>query len=163
MSSVGLSTPWVSEARKIYALFNRDPEIDIVYDDDNTEVKLYVNNPIKATAMASVLPTEKSFGNVTLKITIIPSNDEGSTIDIIRQVFAGNPIVTDIIVDDSPTQVGFNHVLFENNVVQYFNDCLNDPFGLETTLYENLARDVLINTDGVFFNTDGDEDFEIWP
>ena len=163
MSSVGLSSPEVSEARKVYALFNRDPDIDIVYDKENTEVKLYVNNPIKAAALSEIVIPEKQLGNVTLKITVIPSNEKQSNIDIIRQAFAGNPVVSDIIVDDSPSQIGFSHVLFENNVVQYFNDCLNDPFGLESTLYEDLARDVLTNVDGVFFNTDGDEDFSIWP
>ena len=59
--------------------------------------------------------------------------------------------------------VGMSHVVFENRVVQYFNDCLNDPYGLESTLFEDIARDVFIETNGVYFNTEAAEDFEIWP
>lgn len=163
MTKVSVSSPWISEARKIYALFNEDPDINILYDDDACEVKLYVNGSEKADAIAKILPTEKEFGNVTLKITVIPSNTEESPIDIFRKAFAGNPICAEIIVDDNPMSVGMSHVVFENRVVQYFNDCLNDPYGLESTLFEDIARDVFVETNGVYFNTEAAEDFEIWP
>lgn len=163
MSKVTLSTPWVSFARKLYCLFGQDPEINIVYIDDEPEVKLYVDNAIKADALASKLPTEKNFGGTILKITVIPSNKQDAPIDIFRKIFTGNPILKDIIVNNDQNAFGFAHVLFEKKVVQYFDDCLNDPNNLETTLYENLARDVFENADGVFFNTDAGNDFEIWP
>ena len=163
MSKVTLSTPWVSFARKIYCLFGRDPEINITYLDEEPEVVLYVDNPTKAEALANELPTEKNFGGTVLKITVVPSNKQDTPIDIYRKIFTGNPILKDIIVEDDQTSFGFAHVLFEKKVVQYFDDCLNDPNNLETTLYEDLARDVFENTKGVFFNTDAEDDFEIWP
>ena len=165
MSKAALSSPWISYARMLYMLFGEDPEINVIYDNDKTEVRLYVNNNEKATALSKKLPVEKTFGNVTLKITIIPNNDEDSSIDIFRKIFNGNPILSDIVTEDGPMQAGMSHILFRNEVVQYFNDCLNDPMGLETTLYEDLARKVFEDTEGVYFNTDVADDSEntIWP
>ena len=164
MAKIAISSPWVGYARKLYMLFGQDPEINILYDNDGPEVRLYVNNSEKAEALTKVLPAVKSLGNVELKITIIPDNIEDTPIDIFRKVFSGNPILADIITDDNPTQIGFSHVLFKKEVIQYFNDCLNDPMGLETTLYEDLARDIFEDPEGVFFNTQADDDnFELWP
>ena len=167
MSKVALSTPWVSYARMLYMLFGEDPDINIIYDNDACEVRLYVSNSEKANALSKKLPTEKAFGNITLKITVIPGNDEDSPIDIFRKIFTGNPILSEILTEDNPMQIGMSHVIFRNEVVQYFNDCLNDPMGLETTLYEDIAREVFkdMGTDGVFFNTDVADDSEIiiWP
>jgi len=56
-----------------------------------------------------------------------------------------------------------NHVVFENKVVQYFNDQLDDPYGVKSALYEDLARDVFEDSEGVFFNTQVVDDFDIWP
>ena len=163
MSKTTLSSPWVSYARKIYMLFGKDPEINVVYVDDGPEVKLLVDNSAKAEALSKKLPIEKTFGNVTLKITVIPSNKEESNIDCFRKIFAGNPIVDEIVNDNETVAFGFSHVVFRNEVVQYFDDRLNDLVGAESTLYEDLARDVFVDADGVYFNTNVDEDFEIWP
>ncbi len=46
------------------------------------------------------------------------------------------------------------HVVFENRVVQYFNDDISDINGLCSTLYQDIAKRVLKNIDNVFFCTD---------
>ena len=158
-----ISSPWISYIRKVYLLFKEDEEINLKYDAKNNELLIYVNNQTKADALAKKLPVEKTFGNVTLKITIIPANTEDSNIDIFRKIFNGNPICKEIVADESPTAMGMNHVVFENKVVQYFNDQLDDPYGVKSALYEDLARDVFEEPDGVFFNTQVVDDFEIWP
>lgn len=163
MDRVSLSTPWIGFVREIYIIFGQDPEINMIYDDKNIELKIYVNNAIKADAMTQILPAEKSFGNIVLKVSVIPSNNQANPIDLFRNAFAGNPVLSQIIVDDSPTQIGMTHVVFDNKVVQYFNDCLNDPNGLESTLYEDIANDIFVNRDGVFFNTEASDDLIIWP
>ena len=165
VSKVSLSSPWIGYARKLYMLFGEDPDINIVYGElEGPEVKLYVNNSEKADALTKALPAEKEFGNVTLKITVIPANTEDAPIDIFRKIFTGNPIMAEIVIDESPSQIGMSHVLFVNEVVQYFDDRLNDPMGLETTLYEDLAREVFEQPDGVFFNTELEgDDIIIWP
>ena len=69
-----LSSPWVEFYREIEALFAQDDEVKVVYEEEKNEVKLYVENARKADALAQLLPTEKTFGNVVLKITVIPAN-----------------------------------------------------------------------------------------
>jgi len=163
MSNLRVSSPWISYIRKVYLLFKEDDEISMKYDAEGNELLIYVNNATKADALAKKLPVEKSFGNVTLKITIIPSNTEDSNIDIFRKIFNGNPICKEIVTEDAQYAIGMNHVVFENKVVQYFNDQLDDPYGVKSALYEELARDVFEESDGVFFNTQVVDDFDIWP
>lgn len=47
-----------------------------------------------------------------------------------------------------------SYVVFANEVVQFFNDDLNDIHGLKSTLYEDIARDVFEKKDGMCFCTD---------
>lgn len=54
--------------------------------------------------------------------------------------------------------IAFTYVVFKNCVVQFFNDNLNDPHGVVSTLYENIAdeifKDIQFPNDGVAFCTD---------
>ena len=165
MHSVYASSPWISFARKLYVLFEQDPDIQLVYEDaDDPEVKMYVNNAIKADALGKKLPTSVEFGNVSLKITVIPSNDEENPVDIFKNIFTGNPIFKGIISTDTSSRTpGFNHVILENKVVQFFDDQLNDPNKVESTLYEDIAREVFEAENGIFFNTEISDDAVIWP
>lgn len=43
---------------------------------------------------------------------------------------------------------------FKKEVVQYPADDLSSETGLKSTLYEDLAREIFENTDGVYFCTD---------
>ena len=163
MNSVSASSPWMSFARKLYMLFGQDPDIRLVYETDGPEIKMYVNDIIKADAINKKIPNNVEFGNVSLKITIIPSNTEKSNGDTFEKIFIGNPIFKGVVVDDDPISFGLTHVIFENKVVQFFDDQLNDPNGLESTLYEDIAREVFENGDGVFFNTEASDDATMWP
>lgn len=160
---VFLSPPWIEYAREIYILFGMDPEIQITYDPDEVSIKLYINNAEKAAAIEQILPIEKIFGNVTLKITVIPSNTQDALVDIYRKAFNGNPIFKEALVDTSPMSAGLTYVMFAREVVQFFNDQLNNPDSMKSALYEDIARDVFENASGVFFNTETGDDFIVWP
>ena len=61
----------------------------------------------------------------------------------------------------SPVDEGYNwfaavYVVFKNCVVQVFADNLNDCHGIISTLYQNIAEELLTGpgAEGVFFNTD---------
>ena len=142
-----ISSPWVTYARKINALFDQDPEVLVEYDNDGPEVKLYVDNYAKAEALTELMPTEKTFGNIVLKITVIPAN-EITKIGLFRNAFAGNPIVDKIETVPFAENAPINYIIFAREVVSFFNDDMNDFFGLESTLYEDLARDIFEVGDG---------------
>ena len=164
--NVGLTPPWISHARKIYALFGKDPDIDIVYDPDEPEVKLYVAKTAKAEAIASILPAEEEFGNIKLKITVVMPNEIAAA-DVLAAAFDGNPILSEIgriFSADGANKPPMCYVVFSNEVVQYFNDDLSDANGVASTLYEQIASDILEPKEGVFYCTAVDEGSKIvWP
>ena len=45
------------------------------------------------------------------------------------------------------------YVVFRNEVVQYYTDDLGDYFGMASTLYEDIARDLFSEVDGIYFCT----------
>lgn len=136
-------SPWVNFYREIEALFAKDSEVKVVMDDAVPEVKIFVDNSRKADAIAYLLPNEKVFGNVTLKITVIPANDGiKSKFDAIQEAFIGNPALS--YVWQAKTPFGeFNYVVFDADVVQYFNDDMRDINGNKTTIYQEIAKDVI--------------------
>lgn len=136
-----LSPPWVNYYNEIKALFAQDPEIKVSLDEENMEVKLFVENGRKADALIQLIPSEKAFGNVSLKITIVPANSAPTRLDLIQEAFFGNPALS--YVWTAQTLFGdFNYVVFENKVVQYYNDDMRDINGNCSTLYQELAKDV---------------------
>ncbi len=153
-----MSAPWFEFYRKIEALFEQDPEVNVTYDDDAKTVKVFVENCRKADAIAKLLPVTKNFGGVELKIEVIPANDEESAIDIIEEAFYGNPALA--YTHHVKTPLGdFDYVVFQNRVVQYYNDELCDINGNKSTLYQEIAKDVFENTN-VFFCTDTEDNDE---
>ena len=155
-SILKLSAPWVNYAREIHALFCQDPEIRVEYDENEVEVKLFVENTAKAEALAKLLPSTKTFANVVLKITIIPANMvSDSSMEILKVAFDGNPIVTGIIEGSSdPSMYSSNYILFKKKVVQYFNDDLSDANRVRSTLYADIAKEVIGEPNGIHFCTD---------
>lgn len=59
MAKLKLSPPWVIFYQQIKALFEKDPNIKIVYDEDEQKISLFVDNANKADALTRLLPTEK--------------------------------------------------------------------------------------------------------
>ena len=57
---------------------------------------------------------------------------------------------------DTDLKIRQTKLVFKNCVVQFFNDNLNDAHGLISTLYQEIADDVLVNIDfhGVYYCTD---------
>lgn len=156
MSGLGLQSPWVTFAEELKELFKEDPEIHYEYD-GQYEVKLFVDNPEKADALMKLIPPLKVFGNVTLKITIIPADAE-DTKDVkalFEKAFEGNPVLSFVETQDN---VGAGpvatYVVFENKVVQFFNDDLSDYYRNKSTLYQNIAYDVFGESHGAYFCTD---------
>ncbi len=161
-----ISPPWVTYVNQLIALFKEDPEIQIVYDNDEMEVKLFVDNAKKAEALTYLLPYQEEFGNVILDITIIPSNKTATCkeelitmADYFVAAFENNPVFSFYYEVNGIFSNTLTYIVFKNEVVQFFNDNLNDIYGNISTLYQEIAKDifdpdVLI---GVLFCTDRKE------
>ena len=149
-----LSPPWLTFYHELEQLFGQDEEIKLVFDESTYHIKLYVDDTDKANALAILLPVERQFGNITVKISIYPPNlAEGESLDLFEKAFAGNPILKGT-ASAQGIYAGLKYVIFENKVVQFFNDNLDDAHGVKSTLYQDIAKDVFGDTDGIFFCTD---------
>ena len=156
---VQLVSPWVEYYRKIQAMFHEDEDVTVLFDEQNIKIKIYVDASDKAVAIQALLPTEKVFGNITLTIDVIPSNTANVDMpetnwELYLDAFEDNPAVENIKrVDDPSLNNPMTFVVFKATVVQYFNDNLASLNGLTSCLYEDLASELFIKKDGVFFST----------
>lgn len=151
-----LSPPWNTFVSELKALFGEDPGIKIQFDEDNYEVKLFVADPEKADALTQLIPAQRIYGNVALTVTVVPANYmEESNADLIEAAFKGNPVLKQVLCLKTPFGE-YDYAVFRKDVVQFYNDNLCDPHGNESTLFEDIARDVFGSGD-VFFCTDSEK------
>lgn len=154
-----ISPSWYTFISELNAMFGEDPDIRIEH--NQYKVKMYVADANKASALFTLLPMYKDYGNVTLSIDVISPNGEIASLDtkdyslIWETAFKNNPVLS--FVKKVEGIFGFSaiYVVFKNKVVQYFNDNLNDIYGNTSTLYEDIATDIFdeVKT-GTFFCTD---------
>lgn len=143
-----LSPPWITYINKIIALFDGDPQIACNVDTLSAapSIVLAVSDPDKAAALMKLLPTEKQFGSVTLTIGVdceTVSNLAFPTYkELFETAFDKNPAFAYAVVPDASYFVPFTYVVFKNCVVQFFNDNLNDPHGVVSTLYQEIAAEL---------------------
>lgn len=159
-----ISPPWVTFANEMIALFDPDPQIacNVNYSSSNPSIVLATNNPDKAAALLKLLPEEVEFGNIKLVIGVdsptVSNLAFKTNKELFETAFSGNPVFAYAVApaQDGYNWVDFTYVVFKNCVVQFFNDNLNDPHGVVSTLYQELASDIFGNKVplGVNFCTD---------
>ena len=142
MENLKKSSPWVEYYRMVEVLFKRDPSVKVMFDEDSKKLSVYVRGTAKAEALAQVLPVEKTFGNVTITIAVIPANEKPDLADLIRDAFSGNDVLKLIHTNQGPVLGGLTYVVFEPQIAQYFADNLMDINANCSALYEDIARRV---------------------
>ena len=165
MAKVNLAAPWTTCYRQFQAFFKNDPSVKVEYNSNGPEIKLYVECPQKAEALTQLLEPTRTFGNITLKITVIPANNPGDDpgcdlvgmpddIARIKTAVYGNKAVYEIVdIKQEFITNPLTYVVFKKEVVQFFNDNLSDLHGLTSTLYQDLAEAIFTEHSGVCFCT----------
>lgn len=153
--NLNLSSPWEIFYKKMEAFFDCDPEITLNINRDTNIVMLYVRNTDKAEALTQLLPEKKEFGNITVEIRVVPANDIRDTASLYETAFKDNPVFA-YASDGDGTSIGEGHtfVVFAREVVQYFNDSLDDINRIESTLYQEIAKDIFEEDPNVKYCTD---------
>ena len=149
-----LSAPWITYYRKIDAIFGKDPDIKVRYNEDDVALKLYVEGQDKADAIRQLLPEEKDFGGVMLRIDVIPANVQQTKASLFRKALQGNPAFSYLQTVEGVFTNPISYCVFEPEVVQVWNDNLADINGNMTLLYETIANEVFEDHEGVCFCTD---------
>lgn len=159
--TANLTPPWIVYKQKITLLFGQDPDINIVWDAKSYRLTLNVKSRAKAEAITQLLPSYKQFGNLALTINVNYKDESPSEYELFKNAFAGNPILSFIEKDDDVPFASRTYVVFKKEIAQYYADDLGDPHGIRSTLYENVARDVLLDFgEGVSYTTEivGEDD-----
>lgn len=171
MAKLNLSSPWVIFYREVEAFFRYDEEVHVVYDEDENNLMLYVEDENKAEALGRLLPLEKEYGAVTLKIKVIPANvpinfrrrrynaplkinEDTTAEDLFSVALSRNRNLSSIRTYSGIMSNPITYVVFVNRVVQYFNDSLSDIHGVCSTLYQEIAKDIFTEQKGVYYCTD---------
>ena len=171
MARINLAAPWDKYYNKMMAFFAEDSDVTILYDSEAKNIKVLVQDPAEAEALMHLLNSEVDFGGVKLLITVVPanettgdikkffsglSNEENYTTLYQRSLMYNNLYAYTKTIENI---MGFNAVfiVFKKQVVQYYNDNLGDLNGMKSTLAENIARDIFVPHNGVFFCTDTDD------
>lgn len=157
-----ISPPWSIAIHKFEALFDGDPQIACNTDHSSASPKIVLacNNGDKVAALLQILPTEIAFGGVKLIVAVdgIPSNRAfKNKKELFETAFKGNPAFAYAVspADDGYDWFAMTYVVFNNCVVQFFADNLNDCHGIISTLYQDIAAELLTGdgAQGVYFNT----------
>ena len=157
--------PWTIAIRKFEALFDGDPQIacNCNFQGSAPAIILSCSNGDKVAALQKILPSEIDFGNVKLTVAVdgIPSNRTfTSKVELFDTAFKGNPAYAfaKCPAEEGYQWIGTTYVVFKNCVVQFAADNLNDCHGIISTLYQDIAEELLTGeaTNGVFYNTDVD-------
>lgn len=161
-----ISPPWITYVNEVNCLFEHDPEVQLIYNNDEKTVELYVEDPTKAFAIDRLLPDEVEYGNIVLEVKVIPGNKasseeipENPTNDwLFNTAFKNSPVFAYTKTISGLFSNDLTYVVFKNRVVQFFNDNLNDIHGLVSTLYQEIANDVFSDElNGVCYCTDIEE------
>lgn len=150
MMRINLEAPWDTFQKKVKALFESDPDIDVldICEDTDSDAhycfSIEVKKHEKFVALDRLLPRVRSFGNVKLRIYIydMENNEEDPTAELYRTLFNGNPILKDVVTKIDICGVAHDYVRFEPQVIQFFDDDLRDYEGNWSGLAQDIAREV---------------------
>lgn len=171
MAKVNLVAPWDEYYNEMVAFFAEDPDVTILYDSEVKNIKVLVQDPAEAEALTHLLNSEVDFGGVKLLITVVPANE---VISEIKRCFSNanneenyttlyqrslmyNNLYAYTKTIENLMGVNALFIVFKKKVIQYYNDNLGDLNGMKSTLAENIARDIFIPHNGVFFCTDTED------
>ena len=181
MESMKIEAPWYEMNKKVKALFEGDPDIEVGDIYTNPEGHSYqyafdvlVRRHEKFKALEKVLPEVMEFGNVALGIFLMDMEnlfDEEHPVSVYAAIFDGNPRIKDIreARDSAGTVHAF--VRFKPEVVQFFHDDISDYNGNWSGLAQDIAKEVFMGNPFIHFCTAGvdEKDGEVakplgeWP
>lgn len=168
MAKLNLIAPWNEYYEELNAFFKDDPDVTVLYDEEEKNIKVLVQETIKAEALTHLLKDEVEFGGIKLTVTVVPANEVTKGVkklvtnignnenygEMFERALVNNGAFAFTYTIDNV--MGFNavYVVFKKKVIQYYNDNLGDLNGMKSTLAEYIARDIFTTHNGVFFCTD---------
>lgn len=166
--AIKLTAPWDEYYNKLKAFFAQDEGVHILYDRDSFEIKVCVDVQAKADALEELLVKEITFGDVKLTISVMQPNLSGSFTrfnskdELFRTAFDSNPSFSFARTVQLLYSNTMTFVVFVPEVLQYYNDNLGDWNGFRSTLYQDVAKEIFKEQDGVYYCTDKANALNAW-
>lgn len=163
-NKTGIEAPWYHYQKALRELFKRDDKIHVREVVENEEAKegcQYILNidaygKLKGQALQKTLPHIAEFGNVKMAINVImhEENLDENPKAVYEALFAGNAIFSEVLttVDFAGTEQYF--ISFKPNVIQFPDDNTADPYGMCTTLPQDVAKASFIGRPDIHFCTE---------
>lgn len=141
---VGKKAPWYSYFDKLGKIFSGDKGIRIRQSANGSDIDFYFDDVDKMNAMSRILGPRAVFGNFVVSHHYHAPNTtvEPATQDDYRILFEGNSNVSRIVKSGNPVVGERTYVVFNPDVVQWYDDNLMDISGNRTTVMEDIAREV---------------------
>ena len=158
-NKVKMSPPWDGHMSMLASFFAGDSRVKVGYCGDNNVGTIEVFDTKMYVALQQVMRQKVKFGNVTLKISIIPANSvkafkgEMTDLQALKEVLKGNPAFSKI-KSEKGGMFDFVFCIFKPLVIQWYNDNLGNPWKLTTSTYEKQADFVFKRELGVSFTTE---------
>lgn len=156
--NVKLSPPWDGHMSMLASFFAGDGRVKVGYCDDTRTGTIEVLDSRMYDALSQVLRTSIRFGNVTLKLNLVPKFEpkvcpKMTDLEALKVVLAQNPAFSKVKVQKAAAGA-FVFVLFKPVVLQWYNDNLGNPWKLTTSTHELQADRVFKRGLGVSFTTE---------
>jgi len=155
---IGIEAPWHNYHKKVYNLFNGDPEVTVdnilTKNDDGTfEFTISSKNGDKLNAIENLLGYGKVFGNVRVLIKYGYENVEGKDwANIYKTAFTGNPLFSGVVECGMPLMGTNTYAIFKKDIVTFYDDNLSDYHGNSHYIVADLVKDVVADP-GIFICT----------
>ena len=142
---------------QVEQFFKNDKEVNVIYSERDNILDLYVNSSRKAYALSTLMPETVTFNNTTININVIPLCDKVecdlSGASLYTEAFLDNPVFISVrSVLYYPNNLIY--ILLKPEIVKFFDGDLKNYNGCHHMLYEDIARNIFVQQDNVFFCTD---------
>lgn len=162
-----LTPYWYTYRNQLAALFESDDEIavyDLVKGEDKGQyiLKIETSSEAKFKVLKKVIKPEVHFGNIYVTAEISYKDDTDDhifTANDFNILFKGNSLFNRVeLAEVMGGQQSF--VIFEPQIIQFYNDDIGDYCGNYNETVENTAKAVLNKPRGTFFCTQSFEEIE---
>ena len=146
-----MSAPWIAYAHKVIAAFEKDPDVTVDIGDADVSggfltIEIICKNYVKYLALQEILKRPEPISNVRIDMVFTYSGTErDKQISLYETALGGNPYFNSVIQLSDPREetVKYTFALFNNEIVQYFDDDISDYYGCNNMVPEDLFREVL--------------------
>lgn len=148
---------WTKFYHEVEAFFRYDPQVHVVFDEPADVLCLYVDDELKAQALDMILPSSVTFDSITIDISVVATINTGRFLEhqnVYEVAFRGNTAFSFVKTVKGILPEDLIYVVFKKTVVQYFDGNLYDVYGQCSTLYQDIAKNIFVNTPNVYFCTD---------